>query len=114
MAQNMNLTMSLNMKRQCPNCFRFINIKHWPIYNGKLYSYCRECKRETQRTWIKNKRGEKMKQGKKLLRSHKEMLVKLGLDPNNYLLERRGIDENGERFVNLINLKTNKVEKHSM
>ena len=92
MAQNMNLTMSLNMKRQCPNCFRFINIKHWPIYNGKLYSYCRECKRETQRTWIKNKRGEKMKQGKKLLRSHKEMLVKLGLDPNNYLLERRGID----------------------
>ena len=114
MAQNMNLTMSLNMKRQCPNCFRFINIKHWPIYNGKLYSYCRECKRETQRTWIKNKRGEKMKQGKQLLRSHKEMLVKLGLDPNNYLLERRGIDENGERFVNLINLKTNKVEKYSM
>ena len=55
-----------------------------------------------------------MKQGKKLLRSHKEMLVKLGLDPNNYLLERRGIDENGERFVNLINLKTNKVEKYSM
>ena len=55
-----------------------------------------------------------MKQGKKLLRSHKEMLVKLGLDPNNYLLERRGIDENGERFVNLINLKTNKVEKYSL
>ena len=55
-----------------------------------------------------------MKQGKKLLRSHKEMLVKLGLDPNNYLLERRGIDENGERFVNLINLKTNKVEKYTL
>ena len=102
------------MKRQCPNCFRFINIKHWPVYNGKLYSYCRECKRQTQREWIRNKRGENMKQGKKLLRSHKEMLVKLGLDPNNYLLERRGIDENGERFVNLINLKTNKVEKYSM
>lgn len=99
------------MKRQCPNCFRFIDISCWPIYNGKLYSYCRDCKRETQRKWIHSKRGEKMKQGKKLLRSHKEMLVKLGLDPNNYLLERRGIDENGERFVNLINLKTNKVEK---
>jgi len=45
---------------------------------------------------------------------NKEMLVSLGLDPNNYLLERRGIDENGERFVNLINLKTNKVEKYSL
>jgi hypothetical protein len=55
-----------------------------------------------------------MKQGKKLLRSHKEMLVKLGLDPKDYLLERRGVDENGERFVNLINLKTNKVEKYSL
>ena len=102
------------MKRQCPNCFRFIDISYWPIYKGKLYSYCRDCKRETQRIWVKNKRGENMKQGKKLLRSHKEMLVKLGLDPNNYLLERRGIDENGERFVNLINLKTNKVEKYSL
>ena len=55
-----------------------------------------------------------MKQGKKLLRSHKEMLVNLGLDPNNYLLERRGTDENGERFINLINLKTNKIEKYSL
>ena len=57
---------------------------------------------------------ERMKQGKKLLRAHKEMLVSLGLDPKDYLLERRGIDENGERFVNLINLKTNKVEKYSL
>ena len=63
---------------------------------------------------LKIKGGKRMKQGKKLLRAHKEMLVKLGLDPNNYLLERRGIDENGERFVNLINLKTNKVEKYSL
>ena len=55
-----------------------------------------------------------MKQGKKLLRAHKEMLVSLGLDPKDYLLERRWIDENGERFVNLINLKTNKVEKYSL
>ena len=55
-----------------------------------------------------------MKQGKKLLRSHKEMLVKLGLDPKDYLLERRGVDENGERFVNLINLKTNKIEKYTL
>ena len=58
--------------------------------------------------------NRKMKQGKKLLRSHKEMLVKLGLDPKDYLLERRGVDENGERFVNLINLKTNKIEKYSL
>ena len=47
------------MKRQCPNCFKFIDIELYPKYNGKFYSYCRECKRETQRTWIKNKRGVK-------------------------------------------------------
>ena len=52
----MNLTMSLNMKRQCPNCFRFIDISCWPTYKGKLYSYCRECKRETQRIWLQAKR----------------------------------------------------------
>ena len=55
-----------------------------------------------------------MKQGKKLLLVHKKLLVGLGLDPKDYLLERRGIDENGKRFVNLINLKTNKVEKYSL
>ena len=55
-----------------------------------------------------------MKQGKKLLLAHKKMLVNLGLDPRDYLLERRGVDENGERFVNLINLKTNKIEKYSL
>ena len=48
------------MKRQCPNCFKFIDIKDWPTYNGKLYSYCRECKKETQRSWLRVKR-EKLK-----------------------------------------------------
>ena len=44
------------MKKQCPNCFRFIDIKDWPTYSGKLYSYCRKCKRETQRSWLQAKR----------------------------------------------------------
>ena len=71
-------------------------------------------KEKLKENGLKIKGGRKMKQGKKLLRSHKEMLVSLGLDPRDYLLERRGVDENGERFVNLINLKTNKVEKYSL
>lgn len=44
------------MKRQCPNCFKFIGLEEWPTYNGKLYSYCRDCKRETQRQWQRVKR----------------------------------------------------------
>lgn len=53
-----------------------------------------------------------MKQGKKLLRSHKEALTKIGLDPKNYLLERRGTDEFGARFFQVINLENNKVERY--
>ena len=51
------------MKRQCPNCYEFIDIKNWPTYNGKFYSYCRKCKRETQRIWIEAKR-ERLKNEK--------------------------------------------------
>lgn len=51
------------MKRQCPNCYEFIDIRNWPTYNGKLYSYCRKCKRETQRNWIAAKR-ERLKNEK--------------------------------------------------
>lgn len=53
-----------------------------------------------------------MKQGKTLLRTHKEKLSGLGLDPNNYLLERRGVDEFGYRFFQVINLETKKVERY--
>ena len=51
------------MKRQCANCYEFIDIKNWPTYNGKFYSYCRKCKRETQRIWIEAKR-ERLKNEK--------------------------------------------------
>ena len=51
------------MKRQCPNCYEFIYIKNWPTYNWKFYSYCRKCKRETQRIWIEAKR-ERLKNEK--------------------------------------------------
>ena len=44
------------MKRQCPNCFEFIYIDKCPSYKVKQYSYCRECKRETQRIWLQAKR----------------------------------------------------------
>lgn len=44
------------MKKKCPNCFRYIDIKDWPVYNGKEYGYCRDCKREIQRIWIQNRR----------------------------------------------------------
>lgn len=51
------------MKRQCPNCFKFIDLEEWPTYNGKLYIYCRDCKRETQREWQRTKR-ERLKNEK--------------------------------------------------
>ena len=54
------------MKRQCPNCFKFIDIKDWPTYNGKLYSYCRECKRETQRIWLQTKRERDNEEAKEI------------------------------------------------
>ena len=55
-----------------------------------------------------------MKQGKKLLRKHKEFLASIGLDPKDYLLESRGINEDGIRFFNVINIKTNKVETYHL
>ncbi|MBC8630284.1 hypothetical protein H8697_00985 [[Eubacterium] tenue] len=42
--------------KKCPMCYRYINIEDWPVYNGKYYTYCRDCKRITQREWIKAKR----------------------------------------------------------
>ena len=46
-----------------------------------------------------------MKQGKKLSRTLKIFLKNLGLNPNNYLVERKTSKE-----VGFINKETNKVE----
>jgi len=42
--------------RKCTCCCSYVNINDWPIYNGKPYAYCRDCKRFTQRLWIRQKR----------------------------------------------------------
>ena len=43
------------MKR-CAMCGEYIKLEDWPKYNGKYYSYCRNCKRITQKEWIRAKR----------------------------------------------------------
>lgn len=49
-----------------------------------------------------------MKHGKKLSRSQKEFLASLGLNPDNYLVERKLQNE-----IGFINKETNKVEKRA-
>jgi hypothetical protein len=46
-----------------------------------------------------------MKHGKKLSRNQKEFLASLGLNPGNYLVERKLKNE-----IGFINKETNKVE----
>ena len=48
-----------------------------------------------------------MKQGKKLLRKHKEYLASLGLNPKNFLLERQG-----DKYFRVINLETKQLETY--
>ncbi|MGL6107491.1 MAG: DUF6906 family protein [Fusobacteriaceae bacterium] len=50
-----------------------------------------------------------MKNGKRLFRKNKELLAKLGLNPNEYLLERQ--DGKSYRFINTSN---GEVEKFTL
>ena len=80
------------MKRQCPNCFKFIDIKDWPTYNGKLYSYCRECKRETQRIWLQAKRERDNEEA--------NIKTKTGNDCMGWYLERQNDKDHTFTYVN--------------
>lgn len=42
--------------KKCPMCGSYVKIEDWPTYNGKQYTYCRDCKRIIQREWIRAKR----------------------------------------------------------
>lgn len=42
--------------RKCSCCGEYKRLSEWPIYKGKPYPYCRDCKRMTQRIWVKQKR----------------------------------------------------------
>lgn len=42
--------------RKCPCCGQYIKLSDWPVYKGKPYTYCRSCKRATQRVWVAQKR----------------------------------------------------------
>lgn len=42
--------------KKCTMCGRYVKIEDWPTYGGKHYTYCRDCKRITQREWIRSKR----------------------------------------------------------
>lgn len=42
--------------RKCPRCERYVPLSEWPTYNGKHYTYCRACKKDTQRLWVAEKR----------------------------------------------------------
>ena len=60
-----------------------------------------------------NYKGEQMKKLRKLNRRIKEYLSKKGLDPDDYLVERQGInDEFGYEYFQVFNLKENKLERY--
>ena len=42
--------------KYCRKCEQTLKIEEFPIVKGKPYTYCRECKRELQRVWVKEKR----------------------------------------------------------
>ena len=54
-----------------------------------------------------------MKKLRKLNMRIKEYLSKKGLDPDDYLVERQGInDEFGYEYFQVFNLKENKLERY--
>lgn len=52
-----------------------------------------------------------MKKLKKLTRKQKEYLEAKGLKSSNYLLERKGVDEFGYNFFQVMNIEENKLER---
>lgn len=47
---------SNNETKYCRKCEQTLNIEEFPMVKGKPYTYCRECKRQLQREWVKEKR----------------------------------------------------------
>lgn len=54
-----------------------------------------------------------MKQGKKLLRRHKDYFKKLKIDCTNFLYERETVDEEGKTHLTIIDTKTNKTKEYT-